>query len=126
MMILGLFWSLMISAEEVAACHTTRIYIQNGTWLDTAKWLQNGFFGGPDILPVTGPVLPSKTTTPTNPVAGNVAHIPNRDQDCICGAISVSGRQEKEEPFQVSQMTQDFLDCRLINLPGDGPPSNPY
>lgn len=89
---LALFWRLgliLLRHEEVKACHTTKIYIQNGTWLDTSRWLQNGFFGDQEILPVTGPVLPSKTTTPINPVAGNVAHIPNKDQDCICGAINV-------------------------------------
>ena len=75
---------------KVAACHTTTIYVQNGTWLNTSRWLQNGFFGSEDSLPLTGrPFNLSATSqaTTVNPVLPLLPYIPNRHQGCICGEL---------------------------------------
>ena len=74
---------------KVAACHTTTIYVQNGTWLNTSRWLQNGFFGSQDSLPLTGRPfnLSSSQETTVNPVLPLLPHIPNRHQGCICGEL---------------------------------------
>eukprot|EP00093_Oithona_nana_P011301 11301.XXX_406719_409580_1 [CDS] Oithona nana genome sequencing. len=75
---------------KVAACHTTTIYVQNGTWLNTSRWLQNGFFGSQDSLPLTGRPfnLSSSQETTVNPVLPLLPHIPNRHQGCICGELT--------------------------------------
>ena len=49
---LTLIWRLgLILHEEATACHTTIVHIQNGTWLNTSRWRQNGFFGHLGRLP---------------------------------------------------------------------------
>ena len=52
---LTLIWRLgLILHEEATACHTTVVHIQNGTFLNTSRWRQNGFFGSLDTLPQGG------------------------------------------------------------------------
>ena len=50
---------LILHREATEACHTTIVYIQNGTWLNTSRWRQNGFFGHLDRLPIAE--KPNKT-----------------------------------------------------------------
>ena len=50
---------LILHREATEACHTTIVHIQNGTWLNTSRWRQNGFFGNLDRLPQAGE--PNKT-----------------------------------------------------------------
>ena len=52
---LTLIWRLgLILHEEATACHTTVVHIQNGTFLNTSRWRQNGFFGNLDRMPQGG------------------------------------------------------------------------
>ena len=87
---------------EVEACHTTTIYVQNGTWLNTSRWLQNGFFGSEDLLPLTEPTasLPftDKSTT-VNPVNPLLDFIPNKQQKCVCGTTVRDRARENMKYF---------------------------
>ena len=47
---------LILHREATEACHTTIVHIQNGTWLNTSRWRQNGFFGNLDRLPQAGQI----------------------------------------------------------------------
>ena len=89
-------WTLLLKViryhlESSQACHSTTIYVQNGTWLNTSRWLQNGFFGSQDTLPLTGKPtnLSADYTTTRNPVLPLLPTIPNRQQGCVCGGMRV-------------------------------------
>ena len=78
-------------------CHTTTIQIQNGTWLNTSRWLLNGFFGNEEYMPM--PPIHNNVNQPTtlNPVLPESPFIPNRKQDCLCGATQVLNKQSLEK-----------------------------
>ena len=89
-------WTLLLKViryhlESSQACQSTTIYVQNGTWLNTSRWLQNGFFGSQDTLPLTGKPtnLSADYTTTRNPVLPLLPTIPNRQQGCVCGGMRV-------------------------------------
>ena len=76
------------------ACHTTTVHIENGTWLDTSRWLQEGLLDNLDRYP-----LPSQNIPPTlereepeeveqNKALPNFPVIPNKKQDCFCGSTA--------------------------------------
>ena len=99
---------------EVEACHSTTIYVQNGTWLNTSRWLQNGFFGSEDLLPLTEPTpsLPftdkSTTVNPVNPLLG---FIPNKRQKCLCGTIVSASESVREIETQKWRHTIVLVVC---------------
>ncbi len=48
--------------EETSACHSTSVYIQNGTWLETSKWLHSQI--GTQQLENDQPDQPNQLTIP--------------------------------------------------------------
>ena len=75
------------------ACHTTTIYVQNGTWLNVSEWYGNGLFGNIHRLPNPITVKPSygknKTYVTSNPALPRLPYFPTPEQDCVCGKTEV-------------------------------------
>ena len=74
------------------ACHTTTIYVQNGTWLNVSEWYGNGLFGNIHRLPNPITVKPSygnKTYSTSNPALPRLPYFPTPEQDCVCGKTEV-------------------------------------
>ena len=76
------------------ACHTTTIYVQNGTWLNVSEWYGNGLFGNIHRLPNPITVKPSyedsnRTFVISNPALPRLPYFPTPEQDCVCGRPEV-------------------------------------